>query len=326
LVGTALFLAVSLPRTAERIMHLEHYQGKTAVEAFGPVTGLLYTQRALVDRLIPGLCGVGSVICPIEWLPLALVVLVEVARRWWLLAPRRRLLLLGLGMILSSYLLVYSARSGWEYEQMEEWTRYNLLPHVGLVLFLCGGLPRWLDRGQLHADGSLSWPQAAAITLLIAVLLVCQFPRAFFAECWHLNAQPQEQLAALRSDPWAWLKKTWANRHNPWYALQMKALGRIEEVDAICRQDRISGETARMALKGGSTWTPAPLVALVAVAPGSGFPATPAWGALAVNGRWPLWLEIPLCGYRENGWDFVRGSDDPRPDMTVDEAWRLLRR
>jgi hypothetical protein len=324
LVGTLLFLAVSLPHTAGQIMHLGHYQGKTAVEAFQPSTGLLYTQRALVDKLIPGLFGVGGVLCPIEWLPLALIALLEAARRWWRLAPRRRLLLLGLGMILSSYLLVYSARSGWEYEQMREWTRYNLLPHLGLVLFLCGGLPRWLDRGPLHVDGTLSWPQAAVLAALAAVLLLCQFPRAFFAECWHLHSDPEKELAALGSDPVAWLKQTWAHRHNPWRAQQIEALGRVEEVDAVCRQHRISGETARMALEGGSTWTPAPLVALLAVAPEGGFPAAPAWGAIAVNGRWPLWLEIPLCGYRENGWDFVRGSDDPRPDMTVDEAWRLL--
>ncbi|HEY7423623.1 MAG TPA: hypothetical protein VH682_05205, partial [Gemmataceae bacterium] len=33
LLGTALFLAVSLPLTAQAIMHLEHYEGQTAVEA-----------------------------------------------------------------------------------------------------------------------------------------------------------------------------------------------------------------------------------------------------------------------------------------------------
>jgi hypothetical protein len=326
LIGTVLFLAVSLPRTAERIMHLGHYQGKTAVEAFQPAVGLLYTQRALVDQLVPGLFGVGGVMCPIEWLPLALIGLIEAARRWWRLAPRRRLLLLGSGMILSSYLLVYSARSGWEYEQMAEWTRYNLLPHLGLVLFLCGGLPRWLDRGLLRTDGSLSGLQTAVLVLLTGVLVVCQFPRALFAEGWHLGGKADEHLAALQSGPLAWLKKTWTRLHNPWYDLQIQALGRIEEVDETCRRHHIPGETARVALEGGSAWTPAQLVALTAVAPGGGGLAAPAWGALAVNGRWPLWLEIPLCGYRENGWDFVRGSDDPHSDMTVDQAWHLLRR
>jgi hypothetical protein len=321
LMGTVVFLAVSLPLTAKTIMHLEHYGNKTALEALHPDIGLLYTERALVDNLVPGLCGIGGVTCPIEWVPIALVALASAALGWWLRAPRRRLLLLGLGMILSSYLLVYTARSEWEYDWMREWTRYNLLPHLGLVLFVCGGLPRWLDRGRLHADGRLSGRQALAVIVLAALLLVCHFPRVFFAECWHLRGTPEQHLAALRGDPIAWLEDIWAQRHNPLRAKQIAVLRRIEEVDALCRRHRIAGETAREALEGGSAEE---CLAMFAVAPDAGFPATLAWSDLALRNQWPWWLDIPLCAGRENGWDFVRGSDDPRQNMTVAEAWRLI--
>jgi hypothetical protein len=320
LVGTVLFLMVSLPLTAKKIMHLEHYGDKTALEALHPDIGLLYTERALVDKLLPGLCGIGGVTCPIEWVPIALVGLASAALAWWMLAPRRRLLLLGLGMILSSYLLVYTARSEWEYETMGEWTRYNLLPHLGLVLFLCGGLPRWLERGRLHADGSLSGWQAVAVVVLTLVLLVCHFPRVFFAECWHLRGTPEEHLTALRSNPIAWIKDIWAKRHNPMRAEQIAVLRRIEDVDALCIRHHIAGETAREALEG----SPEECLTLFAVAPNAGFPGTLAWSGPALRNQWPWSLDIPLCAGRENGWDFVRGSDDPRPDMTVAEAWLLI--
>src|SRR5206468_4244356 len=46
LLGSVAFLAVSLPRTANHILHLEHYGDKTAVQAFSPLTGLVYTGRS----------------------------------------------------------------------------------------------------------------------------------------------------------------------------------------------------------------------------------------------------------------------------------------
>ena len=48
---------VSLPRTADIIMHLDHYQGKTAHEAFQPLVGLGYTARSVVDHLLLGVAG-----------------------------------------------------------------------------------------------------------------------------------------------------------------------------------------------------------------------------------------------------------------------------
>jgi len=54
LLGSALFLAVSLPRTAAYIMHLPHYDEKTALQAFHPLRGLQYTFWSVVENLLLG--------------------------------------------------------------------------------------------------------------------------------------------------------------------------------------------------------------------------------------------------------------------------------
>jgi len=56
---------------------------------------------------------------------------------WWRQAPRRRLMLLGCGLIFFSYWLTYSARASLPYDGQEhsvsQWNRYHLLPYLGLV-------------------------------------------------------------------------------------------------------------------------------------------------------------------------------------------------
>jgi hypothetical protein len=71
---------------------------------------------------------------------------------------------------------------------------------------------------------------------------------------------------------------------------QQAALRRIEAVDARCRQYRIAAATAREAMNPG--------------------------------GERPL--DIPGCDGREDGWEFLRGSDDPDPTITPGQARRLL--
>lgn len=205
LLGSAAFLAVSLPLTARHIMHLPHYVGKTALEAFHPLIGLEYTGRALVDNLALGVIGVCGYPLPRGVVVGGLLVLAGGAAWWWRRAPRPRLLLLGLGFILSSYWLIYSARAEWSYEdQMVSWTRYNLFPQLGLALFIAGGL----------AHGSLTRQRLRGLVLLTAGLLVIQFPRA--------------QVVAAAYDP--------SERH---------LFERIREVDARCRAYHISAATAR---------------------------------------------------------------------------------
>jgi hypothetical protein len=287
LAGSVVFLLVSLPRTADQIMHLEHYAGKSALEAIQPKVGLEYTARSLVDNIIPGALGVSGVVCPTWLVPIGLLALTAAAVLWWQKAPRRRLVLLGLGCILCSYVLVYSARAAWDYEQMRGWTRYQLLPHLGLVFVITGGLPRWQNRWDLRSSGVLLRGQATALLVLAGVLWTCQVPRAVLMNTWRADLRPAQQ----------------------------RALALIEQADARCRRHHIAGLTARCALE----WKPG-FVALLGAAPAACGPACVPWIALAHDG----WLDVPGCAGRENGWQFVRGSASPRSDLTVEEARRLL--
>lgn len=209
LLGSAAFLAVSLPLTAQHIMHLAHYDGKTALEAFHPLTGLKYMSRALVDNLALGVIGVSGQPLPRGVVIGGLIALAGGALWWWRRAPRPRLLLLGLGFILSSYWLIYSARSEWSYEdQMVTWTRYNLFPQLGLALFVGGGLvPGLLTRRHIRS-----------LVLVTAGLLVLQFPRGLVVNSAY---DPDER----------------------------RLFEQIREVDARCRAYHISAATARAVLE-----------------------------------------------------------------------------
>jgi hypothetical protein len=136
-------------------------------------------------------------------------------------------MLLGLGFIGSSYLLCYSARSQWDYDLMVEprFARYHLLPHLGLVLFFCGGLParagRWF---MLDVTGAITTRQRRWIYGLIGVCFLVQLPRGLVCSSptgWHQLAEMSEQQATLR---------------------------RIEKVDARCREHHISAAAAQQAL------------------------------------------------------------------------------
>lgn len=257
LAGSVAFLAVSLPRTAEAIIHAGHYQGRTVFEAFNLRVGAENTLRTLADNQVLGAFGVYNKSMAFSWpVVLAVVgVLVVAAAIWWRLAPHRRLLLVGLTMVLGTDLLVYSARADWSYvRQVHNWTRYHLFPHLGLVLFVAGGLSRFEGRWFRFApDGALSRRQVLIVTLLIAGSLACHLPRSRASHFY--------------------------------FGEQGDVLKRVERVDAQCRVEGISGETAREAL---------------------GF------------------LQFPLGYGGENAWDFLRGSSTPKP-LTVDEAYAILR-
>jgi hypothetical protein len=248
-LGTCAFLAVSLPRTAEHILHLEHFQGRTATEVFDPLIGLWYTGRSMMDNLVLGQLGISGVRCPAWLVPMGWAVLVGMAAWWWLHAPNRRLLVLGLGFIFSSYLLVYTARAGWDYDDYDfstpTWGRYHLLPQLGLSLYVVGGL----TAGTL-----LIGRQARRIGILLACLVALHLPRVVIQ---HYYRDSTAQQATLR---------------------------RIEQTDAHCRALGIDAATAKAALG---------------------------------------WLEVPDGSSKENGWDFLRGSDSPRP-LSTEEARRLL--
>lgn len=227
LLGTVLFLSASLPRTAETILHTGHYGANTALEAFRPLTGLVYTLRSLVDNLVLGLLGITNVALPPGIVWLILFVLAAAGVWWWQQACDHRLMLLGLGLIGSSYLLVYSARATWDYQVMTTpgFARYHLLPQLGLVLFFCGGLSgragRWFT---LDENDELSRRQRRRMYGLICVLLLIHLPRGLIcgaATSWDMVAERRDQQEVLR---------------------------RIEEVDASCRQYHIDAAAAREAL------------------------------------------------------------------------------
>ncbi len=220
LLGTALFLAVSLPRTGKTILHLPHYDGKTAVEAFGPLTGLVYTCRAVVDCLLLGIVSIWNLALPVPLVAVVLAGLAAALAWWWRQAPRRRLLLLGLGFIGASYWLIYSARAAWPYHMMTEsvMSRYHLLPQLGLALVVAGGLPgRDGRRFALDPAGTLTRRQARGLALLVGACLLVQLPRGLLVYFYEHGAQQ----AALRQ---------------------------VGEMDARCREYHIDAATARAVL------------------------------------------------------------------------------
>jgi hypothetical protein len=243
-LGTMLFLAVSLPRTAEAVLHTSHYDGRTALESFHPLVGAGYGCRAFADSLLLGQIGLPAPRFdlpgwgPVAGLPIPLVVFVlaaaAAAGAWWLWqAPDRRLPVLGLGMIASSYLLIYSARAEWRYEDMLHWSRYQLQPQLGLTLFVVGGLPGWAGRRwALDPSGRLSRRQVVTVAALTAACFVVQLPRGI-AGTYFYSARVS------------------------------RALREIDDVDRRCRQHHIGAAEAVAALPpleipdsawGGNGW------------------------------------------------------------------------
>jgi hypothetical protein len=215
-VGTAAFLALSLPRNAERIAHAHHYGGGSAWQAFDPRFGLTCTGRAVVDTLFVNPFGFGVATCALWLVPVVLVGLAGLTAWWWRRAADRRLLWLGLGLIVGHYFLSFSFRSAWSYDtQMVDWSRYHLSPFLGMVLIACGGL-----RGRLPESGGLTRRQVRLVVGLVAALFAVQLPAGIVS--WNRNDfGAAEQRAVLR---------------------------RVDEVDARCRELHIGVGVARDAL------------------------------------------------------------------------------
>jgi hypothetical protein len=213
LLGTALSLAVTLPLNGWQIMNLRRVElPRNAWETFQPLVGLEYTLRAVVDDLMPGAVGFNELTSPIWLVAVVWVVFVAAGALWWSRAPHRPLLVLGLGTIIASYLGVYAVRSYFDYEGMHHWQRYQLFPHLGLVLIVCGGLPR-----RVVSRVNASRPRAidTGAACLLGLLLLTQLPRA----------------------------------HALYYGSRQTAdLERVDEVEARCLQHHIGAATARQAL------------------------------------------------------------------------------
>jgi hypothetical protein len=235
LLGTAVFLAVSLPRTAATIMTLEHYGESNALDNFQPGKGLLITLRSIVENLLLGVFGIWEMIVPLPLVIVALLVLAGIGVWWWRRAPCKRLLVLGLGLIGSSYLLAYSARAEWAVGTSltgVAWSRYHLLPQLGLVLFIVGGLPAWAGRRfTLNGDGSLTRKQVRFLLCLIGILFLIHLPHGL--------------IGTIRFYP---LPFEWGKSYIVTPAAQQEALREVERVDARCQEHGISAAAAQQAL------------------------------------------------------------------------------
>jgi hypothetical protein len=252
LLGTAAFLALSLPHNSQRILHAEHYEGQSAIDVADPWIGFVYTVRAVVDILVFNPRGTGGDAGPLAAVvPIAVGLLAAVAWLWLPKGKPRGFLWLGLGLIVLHYGLVFSVRSQWEYRQIRLWTRYNLAPFLGMVLILCGGLAR--NFHPVRED--LSARQLAVLLLLTAALFVTQFRHRATAFRF-ADEKMQEQQAALEQ---------------------------VDAMDQRCRSHRIAAETARRVLQP---------------------------------------LEISYSD-KFNGWNWLRGSDDPLP-WTDDDVRRMI--
>lgn len=213
-LGTGLFLAVSLPMTANQIMYAEHYGGKSAVDSFYLDKAVENSLRSVVDNLVLGTLGLLPLLM---FIPVPKVVtfllLVPVligAVFWWRLATHRRLLLVGLGLIFCNYLLIYGAREEWGYERFRHWGRYQLFPHLGLVLFVVGGLPHWHRRLVGNGDGPPGWLRRAWVPALVGLILA----------------------------------HAWVNGIMEYTTKQHQQLAQIDAMDRRCRELRISREQA----------------------------------------------------------------------------------
>ena len=112
LAGTALFLAISLPLTASRIVSAEHYLGKTVFEAFDVRLGVENTFRTIADNQVIGAFGIHKKTAFARPVVAAMdLALLSLAILWWRRGPHRALLILGMTLIVASDLLVYSARA-----------------------------------------------------------------------------------------------------------------------------------------------------------------------------------------------------------------------
>ncbi len=245
LLGTLAFLAVSLPQNADRIIHAEHYKGETAFDSFNPWFGLICTCRAIADTMTVNWIGSSGVVLPEYLVPFALIAIGTIAI-WWNWHAPRPLILLGLGMIICHYGMTFSTRFGWHYFRegridMAFWTRYHLVPWCGMTLLFANGLTARLNRTSDRGDLTIRrcrWLVALALALYVSQT----------ANVWV-----------------TWWPKHLVNEY------QHDVLAHIDEVDRICRVNRIGAVDARNVL-----------------AP----------------------IPIPFSA-NFNGWEWLRGSGDP---------------
>jgi hypothetical protein len=244
LLGTLLFVALLPPNTVEQIQHLEHHGGATTRERFDVGVGLINTGRSMVDNLLLGMVGISTVEVPKRWTPAILVGVAAALAWWWRSAPSRGLILLGLGTIVAAYVLVYSARASFNYDgnmTRPNWSRYHLLPQLGLAFVVAGGMPTRAGREFTSTRAErLTRTQASAVMWMVAILFVIHLPRALLGA-----PVPAPGLERLASADAANDLRQRRQDHDK----QAQVLRSVAETDDRCREHRIGAADAVDALE-----------------------------------------------------------------------------
>jgi hypothetical protein len=171
LLGTVLFLAVAVPLKARGVIERASYAGQTPAEAVDPLKGVLFGVRSTVDLLMARNVGIETHrYLRREWyagLFIALIlVLAELVER-----SRRPIpLILGIAMVLIPYAVTLPLRSWVQYPQFLWWTRYQLIPQLGVTLVVCSALAEYCPNWAVGR--SMTWTGAVAIISLAAIQFV----------------------------------------------------------------------------------------------------------------------------------------------------------
>jgi hypothetical protein len=214
LVGTVISLTVSLPQNAELLLNHQPHIGPGEGMHLDLLVGAGYSLRFFVDALFAGMVGIPPLDAPIYIVGVGVALLIAIAVLGWYCAEDRRLLVLGLGLIVLASWLPFSGRAYREYGEIFAWKRYRLLPHLGVVFYLCASLMPWLMRLGERL-GTVKSRRIAVGALVLQVVL--QAPQTLYPPIQDHGKQAREFEA-------------------------------VDGIETQCRAHHISGDQARQAL------------------------------------------------------------------------------
>lgn len=189
LVAAPMVCLALLPmRTYSKIVENTSYLGKGFWEGIDLVGGAVHTGRSVLEILVLENLGLPGVYLPDDperfaiWFVVLAVGAVWAVRR----ARDRRLMILGLAMILANYAIIFPFRAWVSLEGLRVWGRYHLLPQLGVAMFVCGLVAEfgpavvrrpWLTWRQVVAAGGLA--------AVLAILHSSELERSYDTHLWN---------------------------------------------------------------------------------------------------------------------------------------------